>query len=198
MHEAAEGLQHRIHRRTVAHGAGFAVAGNRNVDQAGVHLRETLVAVTKSLGHAGAIAFDKHIGIGDHRVGDRFGIVMLEVQADRPLAHIGDDGIGGVVAVDPADQPRTIAALRLDLDDIRALLSHQHPAIGTGQTLREIDDLQALIGTLEAHDAPRFFSTSKTRVKSDCGGRVSSTRFQTSATRSPIMFDVPASCTNSL
>ena len=78
--------------------------------------------------------------------------VGLEVDGDAALAEIADDRIGRVAAVARAERARPVAlADALDLDHLGAVLRQQHGAVGAGDALAEIDDLQAGEGRVVAH-----------------------------------------------
>ena len=66
-----------------------------------------------------------------------------------------------MAAVAHAERARPVAlADALDLDHVGAVLGEQHGAVGSGDPLAEIDDLQAGEGRVVAHDAPYIFTSS--------------------------------------
>ena len=68
--------------------------------------------------------------------------------------------IGRVAAVAHAERARPVAlADALDLDHVGAVLGEQHGAVGAGDALAEVDDLQAGEGRVVAHDAYIFTSS---------------------------------------
>src|SRR4029434_6699929 len=76
----------------------------------------------------------------------------LEVDGDALLAEVADDRVGRVAAVARAELPLQVAvADALDLDDVGAVLRQQHGAVGAGDALAEIDDLQAGKGRVITH-----------------------------------------------
>ena len=78
---------------------------------------------------------------------------LLEVDRDRPLAAIGRDEQGGELAgrVDRlAAAPRDVAAERLDLDHVGALVGQEHRGEGAGHHAGEVDHLNTGQGTCHA------------------------------------------------
>src|SRR6185503_5255984 len=98
----------------------------------------------QALDDAGSESFEEDVGALEQSPHDLLAGVGLEVDGDAPLAEVADDGIGRMAAVTRAQGARPVAvADAFDLDDLGAVLRQQHGAVGAGDALAEIDDLQA-------------------------------------------------------
>src|SRR4029453_724812 len=110
------------------------------------------VVEAQALDDAGPKPFEEDIGALQQSPYDLLAGVGLEVDGDALLAEVADDRVGRVAAVARADRARPVAiADALDLDDVGAVLRQQHGAVGAGDALAEIDDLQAGKGRVIAH-----------------------------------------------
>src|SRR6185437_12022052 len=151
-HQPCVGLQHRVHRRPLAERAGLAEAGDGHIEEARLARRHLLVVETQPLDHARPEAFEEHVGALEQPPHDVLAGLALEIDGDAALAEIADDRVGRVAAVAHPEGARPVAvADALDLDHVGAMLGEQHGAIGPGDALAEVDDLQSGEGRVVAH-----------------------------------------------
>src|SRR5690606_25423004 len=83
------------------HGAVFAPAGDRAVDDARVDLGDGLVVDAEALRDAGAHVDDEDVGELEEAAGERLAVVRLEVEEEAALTEPADD-VEVVDAVEPA------------------------------------------------------------------------------------------------
>ncbi len=152
-HEAGEGLEDGVHRGAAGERAGLAEARDGEVEDAGFAPRDRVVTEAEAPEDAGAEAFEQHVGALDQSPQHVLAALGFQIQRDRALAEVGRDRVGGVGAVARGDGAAPVAiAGRLDLDDVGAVLRHQHPAVRTRHALREVDDLQPGERRVVAHE----------------------------------------------
>ena len=72
----------------VALGPVLAVAGDRAVDDAGVHLAHALVADAEAVEHAGAERLEHHVVVAHEPQQHLAAALALEVEADRALVAV--------------------------------------------------------------------------------------------------------------
>ena len=93
--QAAHRLADGAEARQVAVGAGLAVARDAQHHQAGVQLRQHVVAHAPAFERAGAEVLDQHVGLGDQLAGDVLPFGAAQVERDRALVarlHLPPDG----------------------------------------------------------------------------------------------------------
>ena len=151
-HHAGIGLQHRIHRRPFRQRSGLAEARDRDVEQARLAGRHRRVVEAQPPDDAGTKALEEHVGAREQAPQHLLAGLALEVERDAALAEIADDREGSMAAVADAERACPVAvADAFDLDHLGTLLGQQHGAVGPGNTLAEIDDLEAGEGRVVTH-----------------------------------------------
>ena len=151
-HHAGIGLQHRVHGRPLGQRPGLAEARDRHVEEARHAGRDGGIVETPPLDDARPEAFEKDIGVLQQAPHDVLPGLALEVDRQAALAHVADDREGAVAPVVDAERARPVAlADALDLDHLGAVLGQQHGAIGAGDALAQVDDLEAGKGRVVAH-----------------------------------------------
>ena len=114
------------------------VAGQRDVDQPGTVLGQSRIADTETVGDAGPVVLDHHVGVADQLQRPFQAVARLEVERDRALPSVPrrEGGMGS----------RRVAAGRLDLDDVGALVGKQHTQQRPRDVPSELDDARASKG----------------------------------------------------
>ncbi len=158
-------------------GAGIAEAADRGVDEPGVALGEPLVADAEAVHHAGAEVLDQHVGAVDQATEHLEALLLLEVDHHAALAAVDALEVAAVGAVpaglgrERGHLARAVAAGRLDLHHVGALVGEQHRAERPGEHLRQIDDPEALERAAHVPPSPlaqwllRLTSTSRSPSK---------------------------------
>lgn len=148
-HQTAHGLRDDVEGRPVPVGAVparlVAEAANRGVDQAGIAGREGVVVETEAVHDAGGEVLDDDVGVVDQAQQYVAGLGLLQVQHERPLVAIGRLEhpavvAGFVVGGERAGVAEEVAARRLHLDHVGALVGEQRRAERPGEGLGEVDD----------------------------------------------------------
>jgi hypothetical protein len=146
----------KMHRRIaggqVHVGAGFAETRHRAVHQAGLLAAQVIAAQPEAIHHAGPKTLQHDIRAQREAASNTARFRLLHVQAKPALVAVdAGEGAGQAVLADRAHRARPVAARRLDLDDIRALVGQELAAIGPGHALAEIQYRDA--GEGQAHAA---------------------------------------------
>ena len=90
--------------------------------------------------------------VGAHQIVEHLPSALArQIERDAALAAIGADVEHRVPAVVGAEPARPVASGRLDLDDVGTVERHQRAAVGPGDSLTEVEDLQTSVGTVVAH-----------------------------------------------
>ena len=151
-HHAGIGLQHRIHRRTLGQRSGLAEARDRDVEETRHAGRHRRIVEAQALDRAGPEAFEEDVGVLQQAPDDLLAGLALQVHRQAALAHVADDREGAVALIVDAERARPVAlADPLDLDHLCAVLGQQHGAIGAGNALAQVDDLEAGERRVVAH-----------------------------------------------
>ena len=108
---------------------GFAVAGDRAVDQARIERRESLVVDAEALGHAGPEVVHEHVRRLDQPQQRFAAFGTLEIEHDAQLAAIDAEERAILRLQRRRILAQVVAARRLDLDDVRALVGEQRAAV---------------------------------------------------------------------
>ena len=122
----------------IALGVTLAVAGQRDVDQPRVDLRQGVVADAEAIGDTRPVVFDQHVRLTDHLPRPFESARRLEVEHNGAFAPVPRPEAGMCA--------RRVAPGRLDLDDIRPLVGKQHPQQRPGNIPSELDDARASKG----------------------------------------------------
>src|SRR5690606_7921409 len=132
--------------RAILERAVLAVARDGAVDEARVVLLERLIAEAEALHHAGTVALDEHVVLGDELEERGAPGLALEVEDDAALAPVEPvehrahpvvrERVGGARAVAEAGV--------FELVDLGAQVAEDHRAEGGGEEAREIEDLDPL------------------------------------------------------
>ena len=142
-HQAGVGLQHGIHRRPFGERPGLAEARDREVEDARHPGRHGRVVEAQPPDDARPKTLEEDVGTIEQAPHHLLAGVGLEIDGDAALAEVADDGEGCVAAIADAERARPVAfAQALDLDDLGAMLGQQHGAVGPGDALAEVDDLE--------------------------------------------------------
>jgi hypothetical protein len=131
-------------------GAGLAVTGDRAIDDARVDRLHRLVADAQLVHHAGAEAFEDHVGIpGQAQEGGHAG-GLLEVEAQAFLVaidHAEEDAVAAFAsggALTRTHGAGVVAGARvLDLDHLGAEVGQMHGRHRPGQQAREVEHADA-------------------------------------------------------
>ena len=152
-HDAAHGLRDQIVAGAVRVGPRLAEAGDRAVDQAGVHFLERGV-IEAVLGEAAhLVVLDQHIRALDQPLHHRLPLGRGEVERDRALPPVGRHVVGGIVGglaaarIAQEGRPpaaRVVAHARpFDLDHIGAEIGQQLACPGARQDAAQVEHLEA-------------------------------------------------------
>ena len=127
-------------------GAGLAVAGDADHDEAGVDGFQGVVAEAPFLERAGAKILEQEISLRDQLADDVLAFLFAQVRRDAALAarHNGPPERKAFAA--PFAQGIALPR-RLDLDDVSAHVGEDLSAEGTRDQLAEFDDAQVRQGT---------------------------------------------------
>ena len=101
------------------------------VDEAGVQLREPLVAAAQALHHPRPEAFHQHVGFAHEPVQDLLPLGRLQVEGEASLVAVGEARREGARLVRPRRGPRAAEGprrRRLDLEHVRAHVGQHHGA----------------------------------------------------------------------
>ena len=126
-------------------GVGPAVAGaaDRDVDQARIERAHGRFAEAQPIHHLRPEILHQHVGAGDQLAQDVDALGLLEVDRQRALAAVGRYEQGGELAgrIDRlAAAARDVAARRLDLDHVGALVGQEHRGERPRHHAGEVDD----------------------------------------------------------
>ena len=151
----AEDARHRLDREVVrrpaAVGPGLAVGRDRDVDDPRIARADRRVADAEAMGHAGAEGFDEDVrarGQAQQRF-DPFRALEVEHEAALAALRVGEEHRDAIAL--QADLAARLAARRLDLDHLGAMVGHRLGQRRPGQKQRQIDDPYAF----ELHPATR-------------------------------------------
>lgn len=128
-----------------------AIGGNIGIDQPGIDLAEALVVQAKPAGDTGAEVLHHDIGPPGELFADFAALGCFQPEADGALVAVDGDE---VIAADPGNigvktfahvhVAGGVAALGLlDFDDVAAKIAQHHRAIGAGNAVRQVQDLQS-------------------------------------------------------
>ncbi|MNS51230.1 hypothetical protein D3C72_838990 [compost metagenome] len=156
-HQPAHALEHVVIAGLVGHGAGLAVAGNGQVDQARVDACKRRIVQAVFAQPACLVVFDQDVGLRDQFTHARRARFRGEVDGNRLLAPVARHEIGGhgraaVVGsqVGRAPAARIVAARRVfDLDDLGAKIGQVLGAPGAGKNARQVHDFDAAQGVVK-------------------------------------------------
>ena len=170
--QAAHRLADRAEARQVAVRPGLPVARDAQHHEAGVQLRQGLVAHAPAFERAGAEVLDQHVGLLDQLACDVLALGAAQVERDRALVarlHLPPDG-GAVLDQAPVAQ-RVAGAGRLDLDDVGAEFAERLAGERAGDQLAHLDHAQALqrAWSGDAHAGASGFADQMTPVGSAAG-----------------------------
>jgi hypothetical protein len=144
-HQPGKALRDQVEAALVGVRAVAAVARDRAVDQARVHLAQDVVAEPQLFQRAAPVVLGQDVGILHHAQQDRPALRGLEVQRDPALVAVQDHERRGD-AVHPrfAVAARIVAARQLlDLDDVGAHVGQHHAAGRAGHDLGQLQHAQA-------------------------------------------------------
>ncbi len=111
----------RVKAGLVGLGAGFAIAGERGVDQALVERRQFLVGDGEAAAHRRRVVGDEHVGLGDEPAQHRLALRLAQIERQAALVAAVEHK-AGVVGEPRPDRRLGAAAVgvagprRLDLD----------------------------------------------------------------------------------
>ena len=148
-HAAAEALDDLIECGPLVAWAVFAESGDRASDDLRVMRGQALVVDVQALGDAGGEVIEHHIGVAHQFIKEveprrRLQVnghgALVAVQGEKVGAHAAN-GIARVVLKQPS---RPLAAAgRLDLHRVATEVGQNHPRIGPGHHVREVDEADA-------------------------------------------------------
>jgi len=148
-HPAPHGLGHDVEGRPVHVGAlaaaPVAEAADRGVDQARIDGRQGLIAQAHPVHHAGAEVLHHRVGAGDQLAQQLPALGLLQVDDDAALVAVagGEEAavlVLGVVGAVRAALAEEVAAGRLDLDHLGAMIGQQLGAERAGHGVAQVDN----------------------------------------------------------
>ena len=141
---AAHSLCHDVVAGTVGDGAVLAEAGTGSIDDGGVDLADGLVVDLQLLGNAAAIVLHQDVGVLHQLIEHLQTLLGLQVQGGALLVAVDVVEETGLAALLIQGTPGTalLAAQRLDLQNICAVVGQDHGAERTIQRGGQVDDLQ--------------------------------------------------------
>ena len=141
--EAREALDDRVVDALLGVGSAVAGAADRDVDQARIERAHGRLAEAQPVHHLRPEILHQHVGAGDQLAQDLDALGLLEVDRQRALAAVGRYEQGGELAgrIDRlAAAARDVAARRLDLDHVGALVGQEHRGKRPRHHAGEVDD----------------------------------------------------------
>ena len=148
-HAAAEALDDLIERGPLVAWAVFAESGDRASDDLRVFRGEALVVDVQAPGNAGGKVVEHHIRVAHQFIKEMEPCWRLQVDGHGTLVAIQGEKVGahaanGIARVVLKQPPRPLApAGRLDFHRIAAEIGQDHPRIGPGHHVREVDEADA-------------------------------------------------------
>ena len=177
-HQSRVGLQNGIRRRPFGAWPLTTEASDRDIDDVRIAHLDRVVVQTKLLHDAGAIVLDNDICFMHQRLHRRKAIFRFEIHRKAALASIKRDVVGAEVAKLAPNRPPPVTFQRFHLDDIGTVLRHQHAAMRTGDSLRQVnnpDACQRLVwGSTQLEDSGARRSSIKRAKKLEPSGIASS------------------------
>ena len=168
-HQAGARLDDQVLRLAGEHRALAAPSGAARVDDVRLALPDVLVPEAETVHHAGAKILDHHVGLLDQRQDDLAAFGRLEIDREQALvaerAEIEAADAAGHFGAGPA--ARTLAAERLDLDDLRA---HVAEVLGARRPLQHVAE------THDLHPVEEHSSVSAIRHRRSASRRVATLR----------------------
>ena len=155
-HNTRHTLGHKVKAALVRIRTGCAKAGYRGINEAGLLLPQSVIVQAESGHHPRAIILHHHISLSGECPHDIPGAAIFEIEHDTALVPV-DRPIAGTLHPLPfAHTPSSIAAGRLDLDDIGSQVSKQHGAKRPGHDLGKFQDANS--GECLFHSFPSFLT----------------------------------------
>ena len=144
-HQAREALRDQVEAALVGPRPVATVPGHRAVDQAGIDLRQHVVAETELLERAAPVVLGEHVGACDHPAQHLLALLVLEVQRDAALVAVQDhERCRHAVHARLAIAARVVATGQLlDLDHFGAEVGEHHAGGGPGHDLSELEHAHA-------------------------------------------------------
>ena len=142
--KSREGLHHRLVPRTEPTGAAPSECPQGAEHQPRIELEERVRTQPQLLDDARSEILHEHVRLGQIALEPRDGLRIFQVEDDGALVHI--DGVeGGATAESERRAPaaRFVTLRPLDLHDIRAHVGQDLAGERTGQSLGDLDDLDA-------------------------------------------------------
>ena len=148
MHDAAHALQQEVVAGARRIGAGLAKAGDRAIDDVGLHFLQPLVVQAEFLEAADLEILDHDIGVGGEPPHERAALFRVEIRLDAALAAIAAVEIGSaelfaIVRFHEGRAPlaRIVALARaLDFHDVGAEVGEELAGPGSGENAGEFED----------------------------------------------------------
>ena len=145
VHDAGHRVDDVVERGRIAQRAGLAEAGDRAVDDVGLHARERGVIDAQPRGHAGHEVLDRHVGLAREVQRHLAPARVAEIEPDALLAHVDAHEVRGLV--EPTLLELDVPPARfvpfagpLDLEHARAEVGQQACAVGPCQHAGEVED----------------------------------------------------------
>ena len=143
-HRAAHRVEREVGDLVVAVRPVLPEVRHRGQHDARVHLAQRVVAEAEPLHRARREALDHRVRAGDEAEQAVAVLGAFEVEHDAALVGVEEEEDGGalgagLVLVERGLHPRRIAARRLDLDHVRAVVAEQASREGSGLALRKVD-----------------------------------------------------------
>ena len=139
-HHSALRLHDEIERRTVAVRSVLPETGDRAVHDARLPLANALVVDAELCDGPDAKVLEHDVGALEQPEEDRFAFRMLEIERDALLVAIEVDEVRRLAAVERRPpRARDLAAERLDLDHLRAIVAEHRRRERSGERVRQIE-----------------------------------------------------------
>ena len=145
VHDARHRVDDVMERRLMTERPALAEAGDRAVDELGLHRRQRGVVAAELRDDARKEILDDDVGGAREIQHDLAGFGMREIERQARLARVDPDEVRGLIG--PAGFHLRVAASRvvafaraLDLDHARAQIGEQPCAVRAGQHAREVEN----------------------------------------------------------
>ncbi len=144
-HQPGIALRDQVEAALVGGRAGAAIARDRAIDQAGIDLRQHVVAEPELFERALAEVLDQHVGVAHHPQQHLLALGRLQVERDRALVAVQhQEGRRHAVDARIAIAARIVAAVGLlDLDHVGAEVGQHHAAGRAGHDLGQLEHAHA-------------------------------------------------------
>jgi hypothetical protein len=150
-HDPGVGLADVVEAGEVRQLALLTQTGDRAHDEIGLDRAQGFPVEAEFLHHARGEVLHHHIDLLDQLAADFLGFGFAQVHAQGALAAVVLDEVAAAAFALHRQHARGVAGEGFDLDDVGAGLGHQPGAVGTGDIVAEIQDLDAVEQVFRCH-----------------------------------------------